>query len=93
LTNSNGVMATKPTSFMKWLGRQIGHVKGAVQTPVSPPPKVVYRKETVQEAALPDRPQEIMRRTTIDEVVVPPPPPPPTTTTKTKTKTTQRNES
>ena len=73
-------MAKKPNSFMNWLGRQIGHVKGAVQTPVPAQPKVVYRKQTVQEAALPDRPQEIMRRTTIDEVVVPPPalkPPPP----------------
>jgi len=65
-------MAKKPNSFMNWLGRQIGHVKGAVQAPVPPQPTVVYRKETVQEAALPQRPQEILRRTTIDEVVVPP---------------------
>jgi len=70
-------MARKPNSFMNWLGRQVGHVKGAVKTPVPTPPKVVYRKETVQEAALPQRPQEILRRTTIDEVVIPPPPPPP----------------
>jgi hypothetical protein len=69
-------MARKPNSFMNWLGRQIGHVKGAVKTPVPTPPKVVYRKETVQEAALPHRPQEILRRTTIDEVVIPPAPPP-----------------
>ena len=66
-------MANKPNSFMNWLGRQIGHVKGAVKTPVPQEPKVVYRKETVQQAALPDRPNEIMRRTTIDEVVIPPP--------------------
>ena len=66
-------MAQKPSSFMKWLGRQIGHVKGAATTPVPAEPKVVYRKETVQQAALPDRPQEILRRTTIDEVVIPPP--------------------
>ena len=65
-------MAKKPNSFMNWLGRQIGHVKGAVQTPVEAPPKVVYRKETVQQAALPDRPHEVLRRTTIDEVIVPP---------------------
>jgi hypothetical protein len=65
-------MAKKPNSFMNWLGRQIGHVKGAVQTPVPAAPKVVYRKETIQQAALPDRPQEILRRTTIDEVVIPP---------------------
>ena len=63
----------KPSSFMKWLGRQIGHVKTAVKTDVPAEPKVVYRKETVQQAALPDRPQEILRRTTIDEVVIPPP--------------------
>jgi hypothetical protein len=65
-------MAKKPNSFMNWLGRQIGHVKGAVKTPVPPQPKVVYRKETVQEASSPNRPQEILRRTTIDEVVIPP---------------------
>jgi len=65
----------KPSSFMKWLGRQIGHVKGAVGAEVPAKPKVVYRNETVQEATLPDRPNEIMRRTTIDEVVIPPPPP------------------
>ena len=65
-------MAKKPTSFMNWLGRQIGHVKGAVQTPATPEPKVVYRKEDVQEAANPSRPNEILRRTTIDEVIIPP---------------------
>lgn len=66
---------TKPSSFMNWLGRQIGHVKGAVQAPVTPEPKVVYRKEDVREAALPERPNEILRRTTIDEVIIPPPAP------------------
>ena len=66
----------KPSSFMKWLGRQIGHVKGAVGAEVPAQPKVVYRSETVQEATLPDRPNEIMRRTTIDEVVIPSPPAP-----------------
>jgi hypothetical protein len=70
-------MAKKPNSFMNWLGRQVGHVKGAVKKPVPAPPRVVYRKETVQQAALPDRPQEILRRTTIDEVVIPPPKPAP----------------
>ena len=68
----------KPSSFMKWLGRQIGHVKGAVSAAAPAQPKVVYRNETVQEATLPDRPNEIMRRTTIDEVVIPPPPAPQT---------------
>ena len=66
-------MAKKPNSFMNWLGRQIGHVKGAVKSEVPAPPKVVYRRESVQQAALPDRPQEILRRTTIDEVVIAPP--------------------
>ena len=67
----------KPSSFMKWLGRQIGHVKGAVSAEVPAQPKIVYRNEMVQEATLPDRPNEIMRRTTIDEVLIPPPQLPP----------------
>ena len=68
-------MADKPKSFMGWLGRQIGAVKGAIQKDVTPP-TVVYRKETVQEASLPDRPDEKLRRTVIDEVIRPPQPPP-----------------
>ena len=71
-------MAKKPTSFMNWLGRQLGHMKGAAKTPVPAQPKVVYRKESVQQAPHPERPNEILRRTTIDEVVIPPA----TTTTK-----------
>ena len=67
----------KPSSFMKWLGRQIGHVKGAVSAEVPAQPKVVYRNQTIQEATVPDRPNEIIRRTTIDEVVIPPPQLPP----------------
>ena len=66
-------MAKQPTSFMNWLGRQIGHVKGAVKKDAPPAtPKVVYRKETVHEASLPDRPNEKLRRTVIDEVIRPP---------------------
>jgi hypothetical protein len=61
-------MAQKPNSFMGWLGRQIGHVKGAVKKDVTPP-KVLYQKTTVQEAPVPDRPDEKLRRTVIDEVV------------------------
>ena len=59
-------MSKKPNSFLGWLGRQIGHVKGAVKADV---PQVVYKKTTVQEAQLPDRPNETIRRTVIDEVV------------------------
>ena len=64
-------MAQKPNSFFGWLGRQIGHVKGAIGKDVTKP-TVVYRKETVKESPVPDRPDEIMRRTVIDEVVRPP---------------------
>jgi len=59
-------MAKKPNSFFGWLGRQIGHVKGAVKTEV---PQVVYKKTTVHEATLPDRPNEKIRRTVVDEIV------------------------
>ena len=59
----------KPNSFFGWLGRQIGHVTGAVKTDVPTPPTVVFTKTTVQEAQLPDRPNEKIRRTIIDEVV------------------------
>lgn len=63
-------MAKQPTSFMNWLGRQVGAVKGAVKKDVTPA-KVVYRKTTVEEAAIPERPDEKLRRTVIDEVIVP----------------------
>jgi len=59
-------MAQKPSSFMNWLGRQLGHVKKAVKSDV---PRVVYKKTTVHEASLPDRPEETLRRTTVDEVI------------------------
>lgn len=64
-------MPKKPSSFMNWLGRQLGHVTKAVKTDV---PQVVYKKTTVQEAQMPDRPEETLRRTTVDEVLVQPPP-------------------
>jgi hypothetical protein len=60
--------AKKSHSLFGWLGRQIGYVKGAAGKDVTPP-KIVYKKTTVQEAALPDRPDEKLRRTIIDEVV------------------------
>jgi hypothetical protein len=53
-------------SFLGWLGRQIGHVKRAVQQDV---PTVVYKKTTVHEATLPERPDEKIRRTVVDEVI------------------------
>jgi hypothetical protein len=59
-------MGKKPNSFMNWLGRQLGHVTKAVKTDV---PAVVYKKTTVHEASLADRPNETIRRTVIDEVV------------------------
>jgi hypothetical protein len=58
--------AKKTNNFLGWLGRQIGHVKRAVQTDV---PQVVYKKTTVHEAKLPDRPDETIRRTVVDEVI------------------------
>lgn len=59
-------MSQKPTSFLNWLGRQIGHVKKAVKTE---PPAVVYKKTTVHEAEMPDQPDVKLRRTIVDEVV------------------------
>jgi hypothetical protein len=59
-------MAKKSNSLFGWLGRQIGHVKKAVHADV---PEVLYKKTTVQEAQLPDRPDEKLRRTVVDEVV------------------------
>ena len=61
-------MAKKSNSLFSWLGRQIGYVKGAAGKDVSTP-KIEYKKTTVQEATLPDRPDEKLRRTIIDEVV------------------------
>ncbi|MEO6436605.1 MAG: hypothetical protein ABIP55_12715 [Tepidisphaeraceae bacterium] len=61
-------MPQRPNTFLGWLGRQIGHVKGAVKKDVTPP-TVLYKKTTVQEAPVPDRPDEKLRRTVTDEVV------------------------
>jgi hypothetical protein len=58
---------------LRWLGRQVGYVKKAVQTDVRPvtdtPPCVVYRTDTVEEAPHPDDTNLKLRRTTIDEVI------------------------
>ncbi len=74
-------MAAKDApGFWQWLGRQVGHVKKAVQTTVEaeaekqalgdPENQVVYQKETVQEVPHPENPDLKLRRTVIDEVVV-----------------------
>ena len=61
-------MAEKRNSLFGWFGRQLGYMKGAVRKDVTPP-EVVYKKTTVQESPLPDRPDEKLRRTVIDEVL------------------------
>jgi hypothetical protein len=60
-------------SFFGWLGRQVGHVKTAVNVDVTKPaPKVVYRNDKVEEKPMPNQPGVKLRRTTIDEVIVDP---------------------
>jgi hypothetical protein len=64
-------LATSPNSFFSWLGRQVGHVKKAVQSdPSKSKSQVIYRKDKVEEQELPDRPGMKLRRTVTDEVVV-----------------------
>ena len=53
-----------------WLGRQVGHIKKAIQTDVADPEKVAYRNQQVEEAEHPEQPGVKLRRTTIDEVIV-----------------------
>jgi hypothetical protein len=55
--------------FFGWLGRQVGHVKKAVQTDPAAP-KIKYRTEKVEEVEHPADPGLKLRRTTIDEVIV-----------------------
>jgi hypothetical protein len=57
--------------FLGWLGRQVGHVKKAVQTDPAAP-KTLYRNEKVEEVPHPEDPNIKLRRTTIDEAIVPP---------------------
>lgn len=52
-----------------WLGRQVGHIKKAVQHDVAAP-EVAYRKQDVKEVDHPQQPGVKLRRTTIDEVIV-----------------------
>ncbi len=59
--------------FFAWLGRQVGHVKKAVQTDVTEgQPKTVFRDQHVEEKPLPSDPNVKLRRTVIDEVIVQP---------------------
>ena len=89
---AKGKPAAKPAKpgkpgdgFLGWLGRQVGHVKKAVQTDVtkpappakrqSPPespvaPKVIYRDDKIEEIEHPTQPGVKLRRTIIDEVIV-----------------------
>jgi len=65
----NNMSDTAPGhGFFGWLGRQIGHVKKAVQSDVGS--KKIYRAETIEEQPLPQDPNVKLRRTTIDEVIV-----------------------
>jgi hypothetical protein len=57
--------------FFGWLGRQVGHVKRAVARDVTV--KTVYRNARVQEAVHPQDATARLRRTIIDEVIVPEP--------------------
>ena len=52
-----------------WLGRQVGHIRKAVQSDPGGP-KIAYRKQKVEETEHPDQPGVRLRRTTIDEVIV-----------------------
>jgi hypothetical protein len=63
-------MADQPSNskgLMGWLGRQVGHVRKAIKTPITPEP--LYRTQQVEEAAMPGKPGLKLRRTTIDEVI------------------------
>jgi len=61
--------ASPGKGFFGWFGRQVGHVKKAIQTDPAKLPKVTYRKEKVEEAEIPNQPGVKLRRTTIDEVI------------------------
>jgi hypothetical protein len=72
LSEEERVMPEKPgKGFLGWLGRQVGHVKKAVQTDPAAP-KTLYRNEKMEEVPHPEDPNIKLRRTTIDEAVIPP---------------------
>lgn len=60
--------SSSSSSFMHWLGRQVGHVRKAIRTQVGR--QVVYRQDKVDERPHPANPNIILRRTTTDEVIV-----------------------
>ena len=60
--------------FLGWLGRQVGHVSKAVRTdvtrPTPPKLKTLFRTDQVEELPHPTEPGVVLRRTTVDEVIV-----------------------
>lgn len=52
--------------FLGWLGRQVGYVKKAITTDVSPR---LYEQRKTEQLPHPENPDLILRRTTIDEVI------------------------
>jgi hypothetical protein len=65
LSNSPG---KQDGGFLRWLGRQVGFVKKAIDTDVNGP-KTIYRDKQVEEIAHPRNPDVKLRRTIIDEVI------------------------
>ncbi len=58
----------KQRGFGWWLGRQIGHIRKAINTPV--PAKQVYRRTQVQQQTLAESPNVTLRRVVTDEMIV-----------------------
>ncbi|MCC6239008.1 MAG: hypothetical protein IT448_01720 [Phycisphaerales bacterium] len=57
------------SSFARWLGRQVGHIRCAIRQHVGEPAQTIYRHQTVQQHAAPHDPDLILRRTITDEVL------------------------
>jgi hypothetical protein len=51
-----------------WLGRQVGYIRRSLRCDVTT--RVLYRTNHIQEASPPDQPDLLLRRTTIDEVII-----------------------
>jgi hypothetical protein len=58
--------------LLGWFGRQVAHIKNALNTDVSKSSKTIYRNSKTEEKPLPQNPNVKLRRTVIDEVVVNP---------------------
>lgn len=56
------------TSLMGWLGRQVGHVRQALAAEVSE--RRIYRRKRMEQQPMPGRPDVLVRRTVIDELIV-----------------------